>query len=968
MKNPKRVSAIIATLVLTLLMASSPFLVFSNSAAPTGVATEAGLGGDYGDIMQYDWPMLGHDESYTRFSAGPAPNKPDLLWRAPGTIQAVFNGKAFAIGGFGATTTLYCLDAFTGEQKWRKVLGTRGGSAVTKLNDEYLLVDASAGLACYKILDGAEVWFVPTDFATKNVPASGNYFPGRYSSELKMKYILNYSRTTKEAKLLAFNLSDPSKAPTISWSYIVDEPAEVLCVGGGKVFMGGYQYHMYAFDGKNGTLLWKSTKIGLAAYSATYTDGKLYHSCGSTRLTCYEGDTGEILWDYDAGAGRAFFAYGGATAYGRYYQHNIDPYGGFVACWHIQTGDVLWRAEPAYYYLGYFTPAVADGKLFVTVSDGQVVVGKRNPPANFTCFDAFSGVRLWSLPFTVTYPIIAYGNLYAETYCIGPSKPPKPWSYFRGNTDTPGLAVGQSGPAKLNVKWMYKTGEAVTSSPAVVDGKVYIGSNDQNLYCLDAYTGEKIWSFKTEYRIASSPAVVGGRVYIGPDDGYIYCLDAKTGEQKWKVNLYGGNVPTYLWEVATWQARSSPVVIGDRLWVGALDGKVYCLETSSGRSQWTYQTGGPIGGSPAYSNGVIYIASTDRYVYALDAANGALKWKWQTPRTFEPIAGTVFGKSALFLVGTPTVAEGKVFIGGGAAYSGAMMAPSIIVVALNANNGSLVWTHTMPATANNQPCWTPTYFKGLIYAPRWMSIAAYNATNGVVKYEQWLGHQVFSSVAIADDIRGAKIYVGADSYSITYLNATLYPLSVYGTDGQVPGSPAIYDGKVYVGSVDNNVYCFDDTPTISMSIFASLSKDTVNKADSVIVTGKLKPEIPNAPIKVSFGKPDGTVEDVSDTTDNYGGFDLTYTPTLAGKWNVTAWYEGGEYPSHSYTYAYSDLLYLTVVAPTTPPTTTPTPTPTPTPTTQAAAIPTELVYVGAAIVAIVIVVAAGYLLMKRRKK
>ena len=45
--------------------------------------------------------------------------------------------------------------------------------------------------------------------------------------------------------------------------------------------------------------------------------------------------------------------------------------------------------------------------------------------------------------------------------------------------------------------WSYATGDVVVSVPTVADGVVYVGSNDNHLYALDADTGEKLWSYDT---------------------------------------------------------------------------------------------------------------------------------------------------------------------------------------------------------------------------------------------------------------------------------------------------------------------------------------------------------------------------------------------------------------------------------------------------------------------------------------
>src|SRR5579872_4444537 len=60
-------------------------------------------------------------------------------------------------------------------------------------------------------------------------------------------------------------------------------------------------------------------------------------------------------------------------------------------------------------------------------------------------------------------------------------------------------------------KWLFMTGSYVSSSPAVVNGVVYVGSADDYVYALDATTGAKIWAFQTGGPIfQSSPTVVNG--------------------------------------------------------------------------------------------------------------------------------------------------------------------------------------------------------------------------------------------------------------------------------------------------------------------------------------------------------------------------------------------------------------------------------------------------------------------------
>ena len=78
------------------------------------------------------------------------------------------------------------------------------------------------------------------------------------------------------------------------------------------------------------------------------------------------------------------------------------------------------------------------------------------------------------------------------------------------------LGVGNVGG--LQLKWRPSAAHRSTcfSSPAVANGVVYFGSDD-NVYALNASTGAKLWSYATE-AVDSSPAVANGVVYFGSDD------------------------------------------------------------------------------------------------------------------------------------------------------------------------------------------------------------------------------------------------------------------------------------------------------------------------------------------------------------------------------------------------------------------------------------------------------------------
>ena len=78
-------------------------------------------------------------------------------------------------------------------------------------------------------------------------------------------------------------------------------------------------------------------------------------------------------------------------------------------------------------------------------------------------------------------------------------------------------------------KWVFPTGDQVTSSPAIgPDGTIYVGSADYNLYAINPDGTEK-WAFTTGGNISwTSPAIGPGpdwTIYVGSADGHLYAIN-----------------------------------------------------------------------------------------------------------------------------------------------------------------------------------------------------------------------------------------------------------------------------------------------------------------------------------------------------------------------------------------------------------------------------------------------------------
>jgi outer membrane protein assembly factor BamB len=105
------------------------------------------------------------------------------------------------------------------------------------------------------------------------------------------------------------------------------------------------------------------------------------------------------------------------------------------------------------------------------------------------------------------------------------------------------LGVNNVGSLQLNWKiGPYTTLGDPQSSPAVANGVVYFGSDDHNVYALNASTGAQLWNYTTGGEVLSSTAVANGMVYIGSVDGNVSALNASTGVRLWSYPTGGSGV------------------------------------------------------------------------------------------------------------------------------------------------------------------------------------------------------------------------------------------------------------------------------------------------------------------------------------------------------------------------------------------------------------------------------------------
>jgi outer membrane protein assembly factor BamB len=260
--------------------------------------------------------------------------------------------------------------------------------------------------------------------------------------------------------------------------------------------------------------------------------------------------------------------------------------------------------------------------------------------------------------------------------------------------------------------WDYRINSSEQmSAPAVVNGVVYFGSDDNKVYALSASNGALFWNSTIVNGGLSSPAVVDGVVYIGGYDGNVYALNAANGDIIWNSTA-GINV-----------GWSSPAVVGGVVYIGSGDDNFYALNAKNGNQLWNCNTNGWAMYSPAVANGVVYASSSDGNVYALNAATGVKLWNFST--------FAIVGESP------PAVAKGLVYFD---SYDGN-------VYALNAAFGTKVWSFTDGKGTGS----SPVVVDGIVISARPSGTYALNAENGAVIWNYSNFNVTFGSDPVVDN-------------------------------------------------------------------------------------------------------------------------------------------------------------------------------------------------------------------------
>lgn len=267
-----------------------------------------------------------------------------------------------------------------------------------------------------------------------------------------------------------------------------------------------------------------------------------------------------------------------------------------------------------------------------------------------------------------------------------------------------------------------------SSTPVLHDGVIYVGTQGQRFYAVNATNGKKIWQYKHDEPIAATAVLGGGRVYFTDLGGRVVALNVTDGTLAWSQEF-------------DQEMLGRPAIVDGKLILVKGEQEVLALSQESGEIIWhqfirTYIKDITVRGHAdlVADNGRLYLGLADGNIYALGTANGAVLWNRHLAvplTTFKDIDGAlVLHDDSLFVSGY----FGKLY-------------------RLNKSSGQIVWS--VPVAAGVAPLVTDQAVMVSDHADG--SLHGYDRENG---HKLW-SNELNGSVLSAPVLFAGKVFVAS---------------------------------------------------------------------------------------------------------------------------------------------------------------------------------------------------------------
>lgn len=319
------------------------------------------------------------------------------------------------------------------------------------------------------------------------------------------------------------------------------------------------------------------TPLARSAGEPLLTDGVIYVGDFQGTLYAIGLSNGSVRWRFDGqGQIAAAPARRGSTLY--------VTSGSGLHAFSIEDGAYLWSCK----HVGAATessPLIAKDRIIVADYRGKV-----------TAVD-FDGKLIWQHDIAADAPPSPPGFNADRARTTGATARPRTAAcddtaifqpvFDQSRIDVIDLRLGGR-------RWSFQAKGWIYGEPTVTDDRIFFGSQDDHLYCLDKRRKTFRWSFPAKSRIEAGVAYRDGSVYFGSCDGSFYRVNAETGKEVWSFRTpeaMGASRAIY----------SAPLCTEDAVYFGSFDGYLYCLKGDRGDLKWRIE---PVKGAEVVSSPV----------------------------------------------------------------------------------------------------------------------------------------------------------------------------------------------------------------------------------------------------------------------------------------------------------------------------------------------------------------------------
>ncbi len=372
-------------------------------------------------------------------------------------------------------------------------------------------------------------------------------------------------------------------------------------------------------------------------------------------------------------------------------------------------------------------------------------------------------------------------------------KPKSGWFSFKGSNDRLGVVNEPTVNSPFKIVWSYtpdiKTNGFVDWGPVAANGVVYTSDGLNNVLAFKADTGALVWKKSLPSNVFSvSLSADVSRVYVTiaittKPTPTLFALDPKTGEIIWD-NMING-------QPAMGGMEGSPGISGGKIFTGSLQyegqGGVAAFDEATGKLLWQWQlTRFSPYSSITVADERVYVGFENKTLYCLNAASGQVEW-YRDKLPDLPFAA-------------PVVSNGKVYFGTGT-----------VLNALDAKTGGVVWQTNLEGQIGHSS--VSIYEKTLYVGTRESKVMAVNAETGAVLWvKDTENGPIESSPVINSDRKVLYIATGGNALlTMSLKNGEIADRFRLSADerGVWKSAPALYEGRVYVGSLDRTFYALE---------------------------------------------------------------------------------------------------------------------------------------------------------------